>query len=59
MGEKIIKEIFRKELKVLNIGLQQFAEDLKAEGVQCVNMDWRPPGQGDQETVDLLKLLLS
>ena len=58
MGVKVIKEIFGKELKVINIGLQQFAEDLKAEGVQCVNMDWRPPAQGEQEAADLLKLLL-
>ncbi|MBE3581310.1 MAG: fdrA domain protein [Thermoanaerobacteraceae bacterium] len=55
---KSINDIFGKELKVLNIGLEQFYKDLKSQGVTCIQMDWRPPTQGDQEVADLLKQLI-
>jgi hypothetical protein len=54
---KTINDIFGKELKILNIGLEQFTEDLKSQDVKAVQLDWRPPAQGDQEAADLLKLL--
>jgi hypothetical protein len=53
-----VNDIFGKELKILNIGLEQFADDLKSQGIQCIQLNWRPPAQGDPEAADLLKLLL-
>ncbi|AYO30186.1 fdrA domain protein [Biomaibacter acetigenes] len=55
---KSINYIFGKELRVLNIGLEQFYLDLKGQGIKCVQLDWRPPASGDQETLDLLSKLL-
>jgi CII-binding regulator of phage lambda lysogenization HflD len=40
---KKVNDIFGKELKVLNIGLEQFYEDLKSQDIKAIQMDWRPP----------------
>ncbi len=49
--------IFNKELKVINIGIDIFPEDLKAQGVDVINVDWRPPAGGDFEVLKLLERL--
>ncbi len=51
MTEKII---FRESLHVVNIGLESFAEDLRAQGVEVVQMDWRPPAGGNARLASLL-----
>lgn len=35
--------LFKEELKVINIGLKGFYEDLKKVGAKVVHVDWRPP----------------
>jgi len=46
-----------KELKVINLGVGTFAEDLQTQGVKIVNVDWKPPAGGDVEVLDLLDKL--
>ena len=46
-----------KELKVINLGVGTFAEDLQTQGVKTVSVDWRPPAGGDVEVLDLLDKL--
>jgi FdrA protein len=41
-------------LQVINIGLENFAQDLRAQGVTVVQMDWRPPAGGDAQLAALL-----
>ncbi|MDD2482079.1 MAG: fdrA domain protein [Lutispora sp.] len=55
---KRVNDIFGKDLKVLNIGLEQFCADLKEQDVTAIQMDWRPPSGGDKEAADLLSALL-
>ena len=42
----------------INIGVQDFAESLRTQEVQVVDVDWSPPAGGDQEMIDLLDELL-
>ena len=49
--------IFNKELKVINIGIQTFAQELERQGVKVVSIQWRPPASGDLEMLDLLDRL--
>lgn len=49
-----IKDLFGKELKVINIGSPSFVEDLKLQNVKHTHLDWRPPAGGD---VKLIKAL--
>ena len=51
------KTILNERLKVVNIGVSTFAEDLKSQGVEVVHVDWRPPAGGDAEMLRLLEKL--
>lgn len=44
-------------LRVINIGLESFADDLRAEGVAVVQLEWRPPAGGDARLASLLASL--
>jgi FdrA protein len=46
-----------KELKVINLGVGTFADDLTTQGVKIVRVDWKPPAGGDAEVLDLLDKL--
>ncbi len=52
MTEK--EKLLNKELKVINIGIEMFADDLEIQNVDVIHVDWRPPAGGD---LDILKLL--
>lgn len=41
-------------LEVINIGLESFAIDLRAQGVAVVELDWRPPAGGNAQMAALL-----
>lgn len=45
------------QLRVINIGLSSFADDLRAQDVQVVELDWRPPAGGDARLAALLDAL--
>jgi len=51
------QKLFNKKLKVINIGIKTFAEDMKSQGVEVVHVDWRPPAGGDAEIIELLDKL--
>jgi FdrA protein len=42
---------------VVNVGLELFAESLRAQGVPVVAVDWRPPAGGKPRLLDLLDRL--
>ena len=51
------KKLLNTELRVVNVGLELFANDLRSLGVPVVQVDWRPPAGGDQRMVSLLQRL--
>ena len=59
MDVKKINELFGKELVVVNMDLDAFADNLHQEGVKVVRMDWRPPAGGDKRLISLLGKLES
>lgn len=48
------KNILTENLKVVNIGIKTFADDLRSQDVEVVHVDWKPPAGGD---IEMLKLL--
>jgi FdrA protein len=44
-------------LQVINIGLQSFADDLRAQGVTVIQLEWRPPAGGNPRMAALLAAL--
>lgn len=53
-----IDELLQNPIVVINVGLVKFAESLKEQKVELVQVDWVPPAGGDQEMIDLLDQLL-
>ena len=43
--------------RVINIGLASFADDLKKQDVEMVNVDWSPPARGNIELANLIAKL--
>ena len=48
--------LLERPLLVINIGLEVFAQELEAEGVAVIQVDWRPPA-GDPSVAALLARL--
>jgi len=44
-------------LKIINIGLEGFARELKQQGIEVIQVDWAPPAGGDPKLADLLSKL--
>jgi deoxyribodipyrimidine photolyase-like uncharacterized protein len=57
MAENKIAKLFTQELVVINMGLESFAEDLRSEGVNVLQMNWKPPAGGNKRLADLLARL--
>ena len=49
--------VFGGPLRVVNLGLELFAETLEAAGVEVIHVDWRPPAGGDLRLAALLAAL--
>ena len=43
--------------RVINLGLESFANQLKEEGVEVIHVDWSPPAHGDIELANLISKL--
>lgn len=46
-------------LKVINIGLRCFADDLQEQNVEVIHVDWSPPAAGDDDLIKLLQMINS
>ncbi len=49
-----IKDLFGQELKVINLGLKSFNNDLKTQGVKTVHVNWKPKAGGKKNMLNLL-----
>lgn len=45
------------EIRVVNVGLEDFADELRANGVEVMHVDWTPPAGGDARMAALLAKL--
>lgn len=54
---KPLNGLFDKPLKVANLGLEAFYEDLKSQSVEVIQIDWRPPAGGNEKMLSLLARL--
>ena len=43
--------------RLINIGLESFANQLKEEGAEVIHVDWSPPAHGDIELAKLISKL--
>jgi hypothetical protein len=54
---KPVLDLFRSELKAVNLGLESFADTLRDLDVPVVQVDWRPPAGGDTRMIEVLDKL--
>ena len=55
---KTFEELLRDDPVFINIGVAEFAESLRREGFEVINLRWSPPARGDREMAKLLDKLL-
>jgi hypothetical protein len=53
-----VKELLETGLNIINIGVRDFGESLKKQGVEVTHLEWEPPTVVDQEIADILDKLL-
>ena len=54
-----IDELFGQDLRVINLGLKSFADDLKSQSIQVIHVDWRPTAGGNAKMMAILNKLKS
>ncbi|MGO9308487.1 MAG: DUF1116 domain-containing protein [Spirochaetia bacterium] len=52
-----VLDLFGKEIKAVNLGLESFAENLRANGVAVIQVNWKPPAGGDERMIAILDRL--
>jgi hypothetical protein len=52
-----ISRLLGVKLKAINVGLPLFADALRQQGVEVVEVDWQPPAGGDTDLLALLERL--
>ncbi len=57
MNKPDLNEFLDAPLKVINVGLEEFARELDEQNVDVVQVDWAPPAAGDPKLADLLSKL--
>ena len=53
-----LDELLDKGPVAINMGVEDFAESLKTQGAEVIQVDWVPPAGGDAELIELLDKLL-
>ena len=48
IGLTAVNELFNKNIKVINLGLESFCKDLKDQHVPCIHVNWRPPSEASK-----------
>ncbi|MBB55438.1 MAG: hypothetical protein CMF67_13795 [Magnetovibrio sp.] len=57
MTKDLTQDLLHEPLSVINIGLEGFCAELKAQRVEVIQVNWAPPAGGDPRLADLLAKL--
>jgi hypothetical protein len=52
-----ISKLFKQPLKVINLGLDRFADDLEGLNIQVTRVNWSVPAGGNKKMLSLLSKL--
>ena len=52
-----MKDLRREPLRVVNLGLEIFADELERQNVAVTHVDWRPPAGGKPRLLEILEKL--
>jgi hypothetical protein len=54
-----VNELFKEDLKIINIGLESFYTELKAQDIPSIHVQWKPFAGGNRKMASLLGKLKS
>ena len=57
MSDNKANDLLKQPIKVINVGLEGFADELSAQGVSVVHVQWSPPAGGNPKLAALLAKL--
>ena len=57
MNSDTSKKLLTGPLKVVNVGIEDFAQELDSRGVETIHVDWSPPAGGDTKLAAILAKL--
>ena len=52
-----LADLFQEQLRIINVGLESFAQELERLGVPVVHVAWSPPAGGDLRKAAMLATL--
>ncbi len=56
--ETAIDRLLATPIVVINLGVEDFAENLEVQGAQVLHVIWTPPAGGDPEIIAILDKIL-
>jgi hypothetical protein len=57
-NETVIDNLLNSPVTAINLGVEDFAENLEAQGTQVVHVNWTPPAGGDPDIIAILDKIL-
>tara|TARA_Y100001968_G_scaffold286889_1_gene287902 strand:+ start:407 stop:586 length:180 start_codon:yes stop_codon:yes gene_type:complete len=57
MSEDKFQKLLSQPLQIVNIGLESFAQELRAQNISVTQVNWSPPAGGDPKLAELLSKL--
>ena len=57
MSEDKFEKLLSQPLQIVNIGLESFAQELRAQNISVTQVNWSPPAGGDPKLAELLSKL--
>ena len=59
IGKPIDLASIKKEMQAINVGLESFSENLKAQEAPHVQVEWKPPAGGNERLMNILEKMKS
>jgi FdrA protein len=55
IGKPVDLNTLKKEMQAINVGLESFSENLKAQGAPHIQVEWKPPAGGNERLMGILE----
>ena len=56
--QNAIDQLLSSPIQAINVGVEDFADNLESQGVEVVHVSWTPPAGGDLEIIAILGQIL-
>ncbi len=57
-NETAVDKLLATPVTAINLGVEDFADNLETQGAQVIHVNWTPPAGGDPEIIAILDKIL-